>query len=70
MMWETQKEEDLENYYKRKYADDLAATRHYGEGGEQMSEEIQQQTLLPGVKDPNLWMVSGPKFIIFNDLYN
>ncbi len=28
-----------------------------GEGGEAMSDEITQQTLLPGVKDPNLWMV-------------
>ena len=29
----------------------------FGEGGEEMSDEITQQTLLPGVKDPNLWMV-------------
>lgn len=28
-----------------------------GEGGVEMSDEITQQTLLPGVKDPNLWMV-------------
>jgi transcription elongation factor SPT5 len=29
----------------------------FGEGGEEMTDEITQQTLLPGVKDPNLWMV-------------
>ena len=29
----------------------------FGEGGEEMSDEITQQTLLPEVKDPNLWMV-------------
>lgn len=33
------------------------AIRHFGDGGEEMGDEITQQTLLPGVKDPNLWMV-------------
>ena len=31
--------------------------KRFGEGGEEMSDEITQQTLLPEVKDPNLWMV-------------
>ena len=29
----------------------------YGEAGEEMSDEITQRTLLPEVRDPNLWMV-------------
>lgn len=33
------------------------AAKHFGDGGEDMSDEITQQTLLPNVKDPNLWMV-------------
>ena len=41
----------------RRYNEDTAAIARFGEGGEEMSDEITQQTLLPGVKDPNLWMV-------------
>lgn len=52
-----QKEHEIEEYLRKKYADDTAAARHFGDGGEEMSDEITQQTLLPGVKDPNLWMV-------------
>lgn len=53
----SQKEDEIEEYLKKKYADESIAARHFGDGGEEMSEEITQQTLLPGVKDPNLWMV-------------
>ncbi|XP_037068165.1 transcription elongation factor SPT5-like, partial [Pollicipes pollicipes] len=57
MMWDTQNEDEIEEYYRRKYAEEGAGARHFGDGGEEMSDEITQQTLLPGVKDPNLWMV-------------
>lgn len=56
-LWDSQKEEEIEEYLRNKYADESAALRHFGEGGEEMSDEITQQTLLPGIKDPNLWMV-------------
>ncbi len=44
----SQKEDEIEEYYRRKYADTSAAER-FGEG-EEMSDEITQQGLLPGVK--------------------
>ncbi|CAG9857576.1 unnamed protein product [Phyllotreta striolata] len=56
-LWDAQKESEIEEYLKRKYADDGAVIKRFGDGGEEMSDEITQQTLLPGVKDPNLWMV-------------
>ncbi|CAK9801062.1 Transcription elongation factor SPT5 [Anthophora quadrimaculata] len=56
-LWDSQKEDEIEEYLRKKYADESIATRHFGDGGEEMSDEITQQTLLPGVKDPNLWMV-------------
>ncbi|CAH0748696.1 unnamed protein product [Diatraea saccharalis] len=56
-LWDSQKEEEIEEYLRNKYADESAALRHFGDGGEEMSDEITQQTLLPGIKDPNLWMV-------------
>lgn len=56
-LWESQREEEIEEYLRNKYADESTATRHFGDGGEEMSDEITQQTLLPGIKDPNLWMV-------------
>ena len=46
-MW-SQKEEEIEEYYRRKYAENSVADR-FGEG-EEMSDEITQQGLLPGVK--------------------
>lgn len=50
--------EAIEDYYQNRYNEDQAALIHFGEGGEEMSDEITQQTLLPSVKkDPNLWMV-------------
>jgi len=50
-------EEAIENYYRNRYNEDTAAIARFGEGGEEMSDEITQQTLLPEVRDPNLWMV-------------
>lgn len=56
-LWDTQKEDEIEEYLRKKYADESVARRHFGDGGEEMSDEITQQTLLPGIKDPNLWMI-------------
>lgn len=56
-LWDSQKEDEIEEYLKKKYADETLAVRSFGDGGEEMSDEITQQTLLPGIKDPNLWMV-------------
>ncbi|KAF4530960.1 hypothetical protein B566_EDAN011341 [Ephemera danica] len=56
-LWESQREDEIEEYLRKKYADESAVARHFGDGGEEMSDEIIQQTYLPGVKDPNLWMV-------------
>jgi len=50
-------EEAIENYYRNRYNEDTAAIARYGEAGEEMSDEITQRTLLPEVRDPNLWMV-------------
>jgi len=50
-------EQEIEEYYRNRYNEDTAAIQRFGEGGEEMSDEITQQTLLPEVKDPNLWMV-------------
>ncbi|XP_065199636.1 transcription elongation factor SPT5-like isoform X2 [Planococcus citri] len=55
--WDSQKEDEIEEYLRRKYAGESMSAKHFGDGGEDMSDEITQQTLLPGVKDPNLWMV-------------
>ncbi|XP_073975889.1 transcription elongation factor subunit Spt5 [Rhodnius prolixus] len=56
-LWDSQKEDEIEEYLRKKYADESAAARRFGDGGEDMSDEITQHTLLPSVKDPNLWMV-------------
>lgn len=56
-LWDSQREEEIEEYLRNKYADESVAARHFGDGGEEMSDEITQQTLLPGIKDPNLWMI-------------
>merc|ERR1719289_279690 len=50
-------EQEIEAYYRNRYNEDNAAIARFGEGGEEMSDEITQQTLLPEVRDPNLWMV-------------
>jgi hypothetical protein len=43
-------EDELAEYLRNKYADEGTVARHFGDGGEEMSDEITQQTLLPGVK--------------------
>lgn len=50
LCFSSQKEEELEEYLRKRYAGDSAGIRHFGDGGEDMSDEITQQTLLPGVK--------------------
>ncbi|XP_005096032.1 transcription elongation factor SPT5 [Aplysia californica] len=54
-IWESQREDEIEQYYRQKFGNVSTAER-YGEG-EEMSDEITQQGRLPGVKDPNLWVV-------------
>ncbi|KAE9538527.1 hypothetical protein AGLY_005626 [Aphis glycines] len=56
-LWDTQNEDEIEEYLRKKYADSSATIKQFGDAGDDMSDEIIQQTLLPGVKDPNLWMV-------------
>ncbi|EGI69080.1 Transcription elongation factor SPT5 [Acromyrmex echinatior] len=50
-------EGEIEEYLRKKYSNKSIAAHRFGDGGEEISEEIIQQTLLPGVKDPNLWLV-------------
>ncbi|XP_038052973.1 transcription elongation factor SPT5-like [Patiria miniata] len=50
-----QKEDEIEEYYKRKYAETSSRSRYADE--DELPDQITQQGLLPGVKDPNLWMV-------------
>ncbi|PVD33727.1 hypothetical protein C0Q70_04987 [Pomacea canaliculata] len=52
---ESQDEDEIEAYYRQRYGDSTAMDR-FGDG-EEMSDEITQQGRLPGVKDPNLWVV-------------
>lgn len=56
MMWNTQKEDEIEDYYRRKYAETSNVERGYEDGAD-VSEDIAKQALMPSVKDPNLWMV-------------
>ncbi|XP_050426414.1 transcription elongation factor SPT5 [Adelges cooleyi] len=56
-LWDSQNEDEIEEYLKKKYADASVAIKHFGDAGDELADEITQQTLLPGVKDPNLWMV-------------
>lgn len=50
------KEEEIEEYLRNKYANEARVAHHFGDG-EHMNDEITQQTLLPNIKDPNLWLV-------------
>jgi len=52
-LWKEEKAEDIAEYFKRKYA----AQESYPDGNYDTPEDIEQQGLLPSVKDPNLWMV-------------
>ena len=45
----SQDEEDMVEYFRRKYADASTTQDMYGDG-EEMADEISQQGLLPGVK--------------------
>uniref|UniRef100_A0AAR2IQB3 Transcription elongation factor SPT5 n=1 Tax=Pygocentrus nattereri TaxID=42514 RepID=A0AAR2IQB3_PYGNA len=55
-LWRDSREEALGEYYMRKYAKSSGREHFYG-GSEDLSDDITQQQLLPGVKDPNLWTV-------------
>lgn len=57
-LFENRREDEIEDYFRRKYASnpESGLNEQFGEG-EEMSDEIFQQTLLPCVKDPNLWLV-------------
>lgn len=56
-MFGEQDAEEMGEYFRRKYADGAAVTSDLFGEGENMADEITQQGLLPGVKDPNLWLV-------------
>lgn len=55
-MIDFEREDEIEEYYKKKYAEQSAAEGGYYDEGE-LTDDITQQALMPGVKDPNLWMV-------------
>ncbi|KAK1899562.1 Transcription elongation factor SPT5 [Dissostichus eleginoides] len=55
-LWRDSREEALGEYYMRKYAQSSGG-EHFAGGSEELSDDITQQQLLPGVKDPNLWTV-------------
>uniref|UniRef100_A0A8D0KEQ0 Transcription elongation factor SPT5 n=1 Tax=Salvator merianae TaxID=96440 RepID=A0A8D0KEQ0_SALMN len=55
-LWRDQREEELGEYYMKKYAKSSGDVTPYGVSDE-LSDDITQQQLLPGVKDPNLWTV-------------
>lgn len=55
-LWRDSREEALGEYYTRKYAK-TSRGEHFPGGSEELSDDITQQQLLPGVKDPNLWTV-------------
>ena len=46
----SQKEDEIEEYLRNRYAGESTSIRHFGDGGEDMSDEITQQPLLPDVK--------------------
>ena len=45
LLYSSSKEEEVEEYFRKKYADEATVTRHFGDGGEDMTDEITQQTL-------------------------
>lgn len=59
MMWENKDVNELEDYYKQRYAEQSAreGTFYAHKDSEELNEEITQTAHLPTVKDPNLWMV-------------
>ena len=54
-MFNDQKEDEIEQYYRNKYAEQQSEKYYEGDGD--LPDDIAQQALQPGVKDPNLWMV-------------
>ncbi|XP_011494346.1 PREDICTED: transcription elongation factor SPT5-like [Ceratosolen solmsi marchali] len=56
-LWNLQKQDEIEKYLKNKYSNGTAISYHFGDGVEQMNDEITQQNLLPDIKDPNLWLI-------------
>lgn len=59
MMWANKDVDEIENYYKNKYAEQSAREGSFyaHKDSEELNEEITQTAQLPTVKDPNLWMV-------------
>mgnify|MGYP000895620962 CR=1 FL=1 len=59
MMWENKDVDEIEDYYKKKYAEQSAREGSFytHQDSEELNEEITQTAHLPTVKDPNLWMV-------------
>ena len=54
-MFNDQKEDEIEQYYRNKYAEQQNE-RYFDNDGD-LPDDIAQQALQPGVKDPNLWMI-------------
>lgn len=54
-MFSDQREDEIEQYYRNKYAEQQSERMLDQEG--ELPDEIAQHALQPGVKDPNLWMV-------------
>uniref|UniRef100_A0A1I8HYD8 Transcription elongation factor SPT5 n=1 Tax=Macrostomum lignano TaxID=282301 RepID=A0A1I8HYD8_9PLAT len=54
--FDPEEEEEIENYYRNRYSRGAAGAERFGQGAH-MADEISQQSNLPGVKDPNLWVV-------------
>ncbi|XP_048581601.1 transcription elongation factor SPT5 isoform X2 [Nematostella vectensis] len=52
-MLRERKDDEIEEYYRKKYAE--TNDRYYS--ANELQPEVQQQSLLPGVKDPNLWTI-------------
>lgn len=59
MMWENKGEAEIEEYYRKKYAEQSAREGSFytHKDSEELNDEITQTAHLPSVKDPNLWMV-------------
>lgn len=46
----SENEQELEEYFKKRYASTSSAEKAYGGSDQELPGEIAQQTLLPGVK--------------------
>ncbi|XP_036610159.1 transcription elongation factor SPT5-like [Trichosurus vulpecula] len=54
--WRDEGEDELSRYYMEKYATE-SCREAPSRASEQLLEDISQQSLLPGIRDPRLWMV-------------